>query len=100
MAENCVIAPAKFYSWICGVKTDKSKKLLLTRARRKILLATNIIVRIKKFITLGRTAQIISLFLNFAKSATLDEIREKDFSLAPSKYIAFIDHDLEIDYPA
>ena len=33
------------------------------------------------------------------KAATLDEIREKDFSLAPSKYIEFVDHDLEIDYP-
>ena len=34
------------------------------------------------------------------KAAPLDEIREKDFSLAPSKYIEFVDHDLEIDYPA
>ena len=29
---------------------------------------------------------------------TLDEIAKKDYSLAPSKYIEFIDHDLEIDY--
>ena len=34
----------------------------------------------------------------FCKSATLDEIRAQDYSLAPSKYIEFIDHDLEIDY--
>ena len=34
----------------------------------------------------------------FCKSATLDEIRAQDYSLAPSKYIKFIDHDLEIDY--
>lgn len=34
------------------------------------------------------------------RAATLAEIREKDFSLAPSKYIEFVDHDLEIDYPA
>ena len=27
-------------------------------------------------------------------------IEEKDFSLAPSKYIEFIDHDLDIDYAA
>ena len=33
------------------------------------------------------------------RAATLDEIRDKDFSLAPSKYIEFVDHDLEIDYP-
>ena len=32
------------------------------------------------------------------KSATLDEIREANYSLAPSKYVEFIDHDLEIDY--
>lgn len=34
------------------------------------------------------------------KSATIDEIREADYSLAPSKYVEFIDHDLEIDYDA
>lgn len=32
------------------------------------------------------------------KSASLEEIREANYSLAPSKYIEFIDHDLEIDY--
>ena len=36
----------------------------------------------------------------FCKSATFDEIKAKDYSLAPSKYIEFIDHDLEIDYEA
>ena len=36
----------------------------------------------------------------FCKSATLEEIQEKGYSLAPSKYIEFIDHDLEIDYKA
>ena len=32
------------------------------------------------------------------KSASLEDLRAKDYSLAPSKYIEFIDHDLEIDY--
>ncbi|MEH7336275.1 class I SAM-dependent DNA methyltransferase [Neobacillus drentensis] len=32
------------------------------------------------------------------KSATQEEIRARNYSLAPSKYIDFIDHDLEIDY--
>ena len=32
------------------------------------------------------------------KSASLEDLREKDYSLAPSKYIEFIDHDMEIDY--
>ena len=33
-----------------------------------------------------------------AKLTGKDGIREKDYSLAPSKYIEFIDHDLDIDY--
>ena len=32
------------------------------------------------------------------KSVKISEIRKKDYSLASSKYIEFIDHDLEIDY--
>ena len=32
------------------------------------------------------------------QSATMADIRAHDYSLAPSKYIEFIDHDLEIDY--
>jgi type I restriction enzyme M protein len=35
----------------------------------------------------------------YCRSVTLEDIREKDYSLAPSKYIEFIDHDLDIDYP-
>ena len=34
----------------------------------------------------------------FCKSASIEDIRNNDYSLAPSKYIEFIDHDLEIDY--
>jgi type I restriction enzyme M protein len=32
------------------------------------------------------------------RKVKLDEIREKDYSLVPSQYIEFIDHDLEIDH--
>lgn len=32
------------------------------------------------------------------KSSTLEDIQAANYSLAPSKYIEFIDHDLEIDY--
>ncbi len=32
------------------------------------------------------------------QSATFDEIKANNFNLAPSKYIAFTDHDLAIDY--
>lgn len=34
------------------------------------------------------------------RSVGIAEIEKKDWSLIPSKYIKFIDHDLEIDYPA
>lgn len=34
----------------------------------------------------------------FCKSTTIDDIRCHNYSLAPSKYIEFIGHDLEIDY--
>ena len=34
----------------------------------------------------------------FCYSATMKEIREKDYALVPSKYITFIDHDLEINF--
>lgn len=32
------------------------------------------------------------------KSATIEDIKAQGYSLAPSKYIEFIDHDLDIDY--
>lgn len=34
----------------------------------------------------------------FCYSATIDEIRNKDWSLVPSKYIEFVDRDLSIDF--
>ncbi|RXZ28641.1 restriction endonuclease subunit M [Fusobacterium necrophorum] len=34
----------------------------------------------------------------FCKSASLEEIKNANYSLAPSKYIEFVDRDLEIDY--
>ena len=34
----------------------------------------------------------------YCKSATIEEISKQNYNLAPSKYIEFIDHDLEIDY--
>lgn len=33
------------------------------------------------------------------RSVGIKEIEDNDWSLVPSKYIEFIDHDLEIDYP-
>lgn len=34
----------------------------------------------------------------FCYSAPISEIREKDYALVPSKYLTFIDHDLDIDF--
>ena len=34
----------------------------------------------------------------FCKSATIDDLRARNYSLAPSKYVEFIDHDLDINY--
>ena len=35
----------------------------------------------------------------FYRSVGIDEIEKNNWTLVPSKYIEFIDHDLEIDYP-
>lgn len=37
-------------------------------------------------------------FPEFYRSVNIDEIEKKNWNLAPSKYIEFIDHDLEIDF--
>ena len=34
------------------------------------------------------------------RSVGMDEIKDQGWSLVPSKYIKFIDHDLDIDFPA
>lgn len=44
----------------------------------------------------GRNYEVPELY----RSVGIAEIEKKDWSLIPSKYIKFIDHDLEIDYPA
>lgn len=36
----------------------------------------------------------------FCRSASISEVIDNNYSLAPSKYIEFIDHDLDIDYQA
>lgn len=44
----------------------------------------------------GNKYQVPELY----RSVNIKEIEEKGWALTPSKYIEFIDHDLEIDYPA
>jgi type I restriction enzyme M protein len=53
---------------------------------------------IKKIYTSWQTGESYSDVPELCRSATKDEIKAKQYSLAPSKYIEFIDHDLEIDY--
>lgn len=72
-------------------KGKRKKKTILTDAQ---------IEQVKKIYTAWQDVDT-SLYEDvpeLCKSATLDDIRAKDYSLAPSKYIEFIDHDLDIDY--
>ena len=74
-------------------KGKRKKKTILTDAQ---------IAEIKKVYNGWQDADR-SLYVDepeFCRSASMEEIRAKDYSLAPSKYIEFIDHDLEIDYEA
>ena len=56
------------------------------------------IATIKKIYTDWQTGTGYADVPELCKSASLQGIRTKDYSLAPSKYIEFIDHDLGIDY--
>ena len=72
---------------------DKGKK------KKKTVLIDEQIARVKKIYNAWQSGNDYSDVLELCRAATLDEIRDKDFSLAPSKYIEFVDHDLEIDHP-
>ncbi len=78
---------------------DKGKK------KKKIILTDSQIAEVKKIYSAWQSADDDGYedIPELCKSARLDGangIREKDYSLAPSKYIEFIDHDLDIDYEA
>lgn len=72
-------------------KGKKKKRTVLTDAQ---------IAKIKETYNNWQNADtsLYSDVPEFCKSATFDDIKAKGYSLAPSKYIEFIDHDLEIDY--
>lgn len=73
---------------------DKGKK------KKKTVLTDEQIAEIKKIYNNWQGTDI-SLYSNvpeLCQSVRLEEIRGKNYSLAPSKYIEFIDHDLDIDY--
>lgn len=63
-----------------------------------VMFDDNQIADIKKIYTSWQTGKGYSDVAEVCKSSTLEEIRTKDYTLAPSKYIEFIDHDLGIDY--
>lgn len=74
---------------------DKGKK------KKKTILTDEQIRRVKEIYNHWQSPDR-SLYQDvpeLCRSVPLDEIRSKDYSLAPSKYIQFIDHDLDIDYP-
>jgi type I restriction enzyme M protein len=56
------------------------------------------IAEIKKIYASWQTGENYSDTEELCASATIGEIRKQNYSLAPSKYIEFIDHDLEINY--
>ncbi len=73
---------------------DKGKK------KKKTVLTDMQIAEVKKVYDNWQSADtsLYSDVPELCKSSTLDEIRAQGYSLAPSKYIEFIDHDLDIDY--
>ena len=58
------------------------------------------IAAVKKIYTSWQTGIDYADVPELCRSATKAEIAAQKYSLAPSKYIEFIDHDLEIDYAA
>lgn len=76
------------------IEIDKGKR------KKKTVLTDAQIAEVKRVYNNWQDVDV-SLYQNvpeFCASTTVDVIRAKDYSLAPSKYIEFIDHDLDIDY--
>ncbi|WP_288840221.1 N-6 DNA methylase [uncultured Mitsuokella sp.] len=76
-----------------AVKGENKKKVRLDA--KQIKRAADIYHRWQEEGTDGRKYACPELY----RSVYRTEIEENDFSLIPSNYIDFIDHDLEIDYP-
>lgn len=74
------------------VKNEQKKKVkLITEQIEK---ATEIYHKWQSEGTDGKNYEVPELY----RSVGIDEIEKKGWALTPSKYIEFIDHDLEIDY--
>lgn len=76
------------------VKNENKKKVLLTT--EQIQRATDIYHTWQSEGTDGKNYEVPELY----RSVGIDEMEQRNWSLIPSKYIEFIDHDLDIDYPA
>ena len=75
------------------VKGEQKKKVLLTT--EQIQRVADIYHQWQQEGTDGRNFAVPELY----RSVGIDEIEQNGWTLVPSKYIEFIDHDLEIDYP-
>lgn len=70
--------------------------------KKKVLLSTE---QIQRVANIYRTWQAVGTDgTRYAepelyRSVGIEEIRQNNWTLIPSKYIEFIDHDLQIDYP-
>ena len=76
------------------VKGESKKKVLLTS--EQIEKAAEIYHTWQNEGTDGTCYEVPELY----RSVSIEEIEQQNWSLVPSKYIRFIDHDLAIDFPA
>lgn len=73
---------------------DKGKK------KKKTVLIDEQISRVKNIFHSWQCGTDYSDIPELCRAVTLSEIHQNDFSLAPSTYIQFLDHDLDIDFNA
>lgn len=73
---------------------DKNKK------KKSVIFTDEQISKVKEVLTAwqGKDRTKYRDVPEFCHSVNIQEIREKNYSLAPSKYITFIDHDMAINY--
>lgn len=73
---------------------DKGKK------KKKTVLTDEQIAEVKKVYSAWQSVDRTgySDVAEFCQSSTIEDLRAHNYSLAPSKYIEFIDHDLDINY--
>ena len=75
-------------------KLDKGTKKKVVLSEQQIEKVKDIYFKWQSEETDGTHYEVPELY----RSVGLEEIKEKNFALTPSKYIEFIDHDLDIDY--